>query len=247
MQTAIKKTGALQYIGIDGCRSGWFYAGMDPDGIVWFDIITGIDHIQQFADKDCVILIDIPMGLKKGPGGRACDREARKLLKKKGSSIFPAPSRAALAAATYREACRLNQKHTGKKLSIQSFNIMSKIREVDQFLRNPKRTVQLYEFHPELGFLALNQFKPLTHSKKTPEGRQERTAVLECYVEGTSNIISRASQRFLRKHLALDDIIDALAGLISARFKERLISLPAIADIDEYGIEMTIVYPKVDG
>ena len=66
------------------------------------------------------------------PTGRgAADLEARRRLGPRRSSVFPAPARAVLAAATYEEACALSRAACGKAISKQLFNILPKIREVD--------------------------------------------------------------------------------------------------------------------
>ena len=51
----------------------------------------------------------MPIGLpaRIGPGGRGPERAVRPLLGGRQSSVFPVPSREAIYAPTYRDACRV--------------------------------------------------------------------------------------------------------------------------------------------
>ena len=164
----------MKYAGIDGCRGGWCHVWLDTNGSHGSGILRTIDEWTGLPDNaDAIVLIDMPIGLKEtGPNERRCDSAARKLLKKRGSSIFPAPCRQSLAADEYPLASDLNQAVTGRRLSLQSYYIMPKIRELDRFMRDVARRLDIREFHPELGFLALNRFVPLKHSKKTGPARK---------------------------------------------------------------------------
>jgi predicted RNase H-like nuclease len=97
----------MQLIGIDGCADGWVVASSDQRlDVVDFFVVQRLDGLfRKAATGEALIVIDIPIGLTDG-GPRACDVAARKLLgAPRNSSVFPAPSRQALAAATYDEAC----------------------------------------------------------------------------------------------------------------------------------------------
>ncbi len=72
----------------------------------------------------------------------------------RSSSVFPAPSRPALACSSYKEASRLNQQLTGRQPSRQGWAIAPKIREVDELLREDAEAHGLFrEVHPELCLL----------------------------------------------------------------------------------------------
>jgi predicted RNase H-like nuclease len=115
--------------------------------------------------------IDIPIGLldQISPGGRVCDRLARRLLRRRASSVFSPPTRDILTATHYEQV-------RGHGMSRQAFGIMPKIRQVDRFM--PPALQQLvYEAHLELAFMALAGH-PMQHNKKTPAGREERLQAL---------------------------------------------------------------------
>ena len=93
----------------------------------------------------------------------------RPLLGARQSSVFSVPSRAAIYAADYGEACRIAQatSEPPRKVSKQLFNIAPKIREVDEALRATlERARRVFEVHPELAFWRLNGERALTEPKK---------------------------------------------------------------------------------
>jgi predicted RNase H-like nuclease len=161
--------------GIDGCRGGWIVALLKHE-----DGSLRDHHVilcPTFADvlaldpQPAVIAIDIPIGLLDAwqPGGRECDRQARQLLGRRASSIFSPPTRPMLQATHYEQV-------RTQGLSIQAFNILPKIREVDR-LMTPELQKRIYEAHPELAFISLAGAS-MKHNKKTYEGREERLQVL---------------------------------------------------------------------
>lgn len=234
----------MKYIGIDGCKDGWFYICLDDNQLYNFGILDTIRDLSQISNKSDIVLIDIPIGLReKDKQERSCDKAARKLLQKKGSSVFPAPSRLSLDTKDYQTASKLNLKYTGRKLSKQSYSIIPKIKDVDDYIQTLNRNFRIREFHPELCFLALNNFIPLLYSKKKKEGQIERAKILLKFLNSTSDIIKKASKQFLRKQVAIDDIIDALIGAVTATFKDRIISVPQKPEIDNKNLKMEIVYP----
>jgi predicted RNase H-like nuclease len=122
--------------GINGCRGGWFSIFEElPSRTLASKIFATIDDLTRHIENLDVVAIDVPIGLTdRGP--RACDVAAREMLgAKRGSSVFPAPVRPALGAATYVEACERSLAAQGKKLPKQSFAIYPKIRQLDELLR----------------------------------------------------------------------------------------------------------------
>ena len=77
--------------------------------------------------------------LPSGREGRLCDKEARRRLGRRASTVFPPPVRAALAAATYEDANRISREESGKGMTKQTFAILPKIREVDCLLRKSEK------------------------------------------------------------------------------------------------------------
>ena len=140
--------------------------------------------VPRFADvlaapeAPAIIAVDIPIGLPErvGYGGRAAENAVRPLLGARQSSVFSVPSRAALAAADYRDACRiaLATSDPPRKVSKQLFMIAPKIREVDALsLRRRGRRARVFEVHPEVAFWRLNGEHALDEPKKMKGQRYE--------------------------------------------------------------------------
>ena len=154
------------------------------------------------------------------------------------------PCRQAIYATTYRKACRINQKTLGVKISVQTWNIAGKIREVDDFLINDEKARRCArESHPEICFWALAGGCPMAHYKKTDQGFAERLRLLKKVNPATELIINAALENYPRKYLARDDILDAIAMAISASAgREALVSIPKKPPRDSKGLPMEIVY-----
>lgn len=123
----------MKYIGVDGCKIGWFYTGMNHDNEWEIGASENIEKLWETHTDASLILIDIPIGLPFNEQ-RECDIEARKLLgKSKTSTVFPPPCREALSADSYKEPCEINKKILGKKISLQTYHISKKIKEMEMF------------------------------------------------------------------------------------------------------------------
>lgn len=229
--------------GVDGCRSGWFFVGLDGCCAA-FGLSPSFAALLEAATPEDLILIDIPIGLP-STEPRRCDAEARRVLgPRRASSVFSVPSRGALAARDYREACLINDRCLGRKLSKQSWAIGPKILEVDAILRGggPGRA-RVREIHPEVCFWALNGGRAMAHNKKTAEGAAERLVVLEAAWPRSGDLARRAFEKHRRKGVALDDVLDALAAAVTGNGPEgKLVSLPGSPERDLYGLPMEIVF-----
>jgi predicted RNase H-like nuclease len=109
-----------------------------------------------------IIAVDVPIGLPDSyqAGGRDCDRATRRRLgQARGRSVFAAPVRCVLEvlngpvlalAEKHQEACRRSRGSAlhGKGITRQTFNILQKIREVDDLLHARARVIaSLRLFH----------------------------------------------------------------------------------------------------
>jgi predicted RNase H-like nuclease len=233
-----------ELIGIDGCRGGWLVASSDAAlSALTFSIVDDLEPLIARAERDrAVVAIDIPIGLADG-GPRTCDLEARRLLgRPRGSSVFPAPCRSALPATTYRRACGLSRRALGVALSIECFNIMPKIRQVD-VLMTPGRQAFVREVHPELVFaLASGRPHGLVEPKRTAAGERIRLRLLRGIAPRFDPAAVRARLGLAR--VARDDVIDAVACLVAARriAQGKALVLPAGGvERDSRGLRMEIV------
>jgi predicted RNase H-like nuclease len=213
----------LWLVGADGCRSGWVVAFVRADGDeIMLRIVPRFADVLAAPEAPALIAVDIPIGLPErvGYGGRAAENAVRPLLGARQSSVFSVPSRAALAAEEYREACRiaLATSDPPRKVSKQLYMIAPKIREVDMCLRaDPATAARVREVHPELAFWRLNGECALGEPKKV-KGR--------CYEPGLALrrrlLIDAGLPRAVvngdpPKGAGADDLLDALACATIAR------------------------------
>lgn len=233
-----------RYVGVDACRAGWF--AVELSGDQWrFALYTHISTLWAYHRKAQMILIDMPIGLPED-GYRACDIEARALLKGRASSVFMTPVRAAVYAVTYADACERSLAHTGKKISKQAWNITPRIREIDSFLRiEPPAQAVIRESHPELMFSGLAG-RVIEAPKRTRDGQAARLEVLGRFFPQAQQLLSQAQATYRRREVTTDDVLDALALAVGAR-THHLLSLPAGAHGDDcprdaHGLPMQIIY-----
>jgi len=233
------------YVGIDGCRGGWFCVELGRRD-AWAFSILPVDGVATVARSAKVVLIDIPIGLlDAGPDERTCDREARRLLApKRGSSIFPAPARMTLRAHTYPQALAINRRVTARGLSRQSWAIAPKIKAIDDLLKTDARLrAVLRECHPEICFRALNGGKSMRHNKKTAAGRRERLVILRRFLPAADELYEKARESCRRQQVALDDIIDAMVAAVTAKQGDgNYRTLPARPAHDATGLAMEMVF-----
>lgn len=233
----------MRLLGIDGCRAGWLYVGLDTDtGECTAGILPAIEEILGFAPVPAVVAIDIPIGLTDS-GPRLCEREARKLLgRPRSSSVFPSPVREVLGAASFREACRRAHRIDGRKINRQTWNIIPKIREVDAFLdAYPEWRRKIHEVHPEVSFRAWNRGVAMAHAKKTAQGRAERQRLVVSHFHSAH---PAALARLPRGGWGKDDLVDAFAALWTARrvADGAAVAIPSEPTRDRLGLRMEIVF-----
>jgi predicted RNase H-like nuclease len=190
-----------------------------------------------------VICIDIPIGLLDRPGQRGCDVEARRILGPgRAASVFPAPSRRALAFADYEAASGTNFELTGRHLNRQSFNVGGKVREVDGAMKAGMQD-RVREVHPELCFWALNGRKAMRLNKKTTAGREVRWRVLRRVFEGLGS--NPTVPRELKGLCGADDYVDALVAAWTAACVARgeARRIPEEPEVDERELRMEMWLP----
>ncbi|MFT4114856.1 MAG: DUF429 domain-containing protein [Silvibacterium sp.] len=235
-------------LGVDGCRTGWIAAALSLDArslsfAVFPDFTTLLAHHASAQ----AIAVDMPIGLREDFAPRACDREARRLLGPRGSSIFPAPDRSLLTFCNldgdkqkqYVRACEHSFNRCGKKISLQTFHLLPRIVELDVLL-TPQLQRRVIEAHPELSFLTASGTQ-LAHAKRTAEGYAERRAILERLFPHIA-IPERNTVTGTYRGAQPDDLLDAVIAAWSAlrwhRGEAQL--LPSETERDPRGLRMQI-------
>jgi len=212
--------------GVDGCRAGWVVVlsdGARAEVSVARDF-TGVLEVTRAAR---VVGVDMPIGLldAAAPGGRECDRHARRLLGRgRACSVFSPPARCALTRATYRAALASNRASSAARLgiSIECFFLFPRLREVDEALRADEALARRVE------------------PKRSPRGLSRRVALLR-------RVFPRVAQALRARvtGVAADDVLDAHAVAWSAARVARgaAVCLPENpAPHDARGLPMAIWY-----
>ena len=260
------------FVGVDGCKgvnnskTSWPAIALTEDGNFEAECFNNIADIWNKYRNASKILIDIPIGLRdKGDEGckkeRKCDKEARAKLKPpRASSVFPAPCRTAIyKEADYEKTSKINKQVMGKGLTKQTFAIIPKIHDVDDFLRNNKSArSRIRETHPEICFWGLNGGQAMKYPKKKHKvhdrkGVEERKNLLESVCKSIYPKNYRKIEELLKecnkpeyksKGIAPDDILDALAAAVTAMLGEKneLEKLPQKLEKDSQGLPIQMLY-----
>lgn len=221
--------------GVDGYKKRWIAALADDDGTTKVEIIDSFTELVRRTELELTV-IDVPIGLPE-LGPRRCDPLVRQLIGLRRNSVFPAPIRPMLGAATYDEACNRRRRVEDKGCSKQLFAILPLIEGVDEQM-SPRLQDRIREGHPELSFTALSGQPMLAHKAK-PEGQRQRRELLR-------NVFPDMEQAIVafRRPDAITDILDAYVLLWSA---QRLVrgsgrTLPPEPEYDVRGLRMEMVY-----
>jgi len=237
-------TDSRRLAGVDGCRAGWIVAlssnRVEPHRL---EICSAFRDVLDLAGDAGIIVADIPIGLldERQAGGRQVDREARKMLGPRRSSVFSPPIRPALGCQDWQAAREFG-------LTLQGFGILPKIREVDQVM-TPALQRRVIESHPEVAFRQLAG-SPMENNKKRSAGRRELLRVLATagsieplsHFTNIERTFEQDRQQFRRREVALDDIIDAYVMLVVAsRYASgEADRIPATPPVDGRGLRMEI-------
>ncbi|MFB6248447.1 MAG: DUF429 domain-containing protein [Salinibacter sp.] len=205
--------------GADGYRDGWVVVLWRPaTDTVRPRTVGGVDALLTLPEAPTVLGVDLPIGCPDAaaPGGRACDRQARRLLgHPRGTSVFSPPAYDALQADTYEDALRRNRASgpDAPGLSKQAFHLFSKLRALAARM-TPKRQERVREVHPELAFYAMNGDAAVADSKHTEAGRAARLALLAA--NGFPDV-EAAVEATATGSVGADDVLDAYAACWTAR------------------------------
>ena len=229
--------------GVDGCRAGWVVV-LSGGRETTVRVVPRFSEIAKVAAGAVVLGVDMPIGLlnRAVPGGRDCDRRARRLLGRRACCVFTPPVRSALVARNYARALAVNRRSSAARLgiSIECFGLFAKLREVDAALRRrPALARRVREVHPELAFREMARAPAGLPPKRSPVGRAERLALLErCFPD------VHAAAAAPPRGAAADDVIDAHAVCWSAAriAARRAVCLPEHPGRDARGLPMAIWY-----
>ena len=228
----------MRALGIDGCRAGWAVA-LELEGVLNVRVFETLAQMIEETGATRVV-IDMPIGLPEHQD-REVEILARARLGSRKASVFNVPARSAVYAPTFEAACALNFEAKGKKISLQSWYLCPKIKELDGLLRHDESLrLRVFEGHPELAFAVLNG-SPMAASKKCAQGHQERIAVLKRCGIPAEAVLDTVYQDFRKSDLQIDDVLDALILFWVAKCGGQPITGDAV--IDEFGIPVNLMVP----
>ena len=232
------------FVGIDGYIDGWCCC-IIHDG-VRIELHKNLTTLFENIGINNLTLIDMPVGLSCKNFERFIDFKLRTYLpKNKKSSVFTAPCREAVLSNDYNSAKKANQIITNRSISIQSWNISKKIKELDRFLISQKKNkLTIKESHPEFCFVNLNNNNPLIHSKKTKDGYNERLSILIRNSEGIEMVVKKSIEKFKKEKVKKDDILDSIVLALTSKYwrKNGSRTITQNPEKDEMGIPFEIYY-----
>ncbi len=220
--------------GVTPCPPGWLVASaklhgmtfVPEDPVVYETFREVVDVKPTFA----VIALNVPIGYphRLEPGGRTCDRMARRLLGRRGTAVQSAPT---------RDVVTNGQTPIEDHLAAVNHSLLPRIREVAQEMA-PYRQRSVFEVHPELSFYQLNSDTPLRWSKRFQAGLEERRALLEKRIPGVDRILDAQIEGVEISHLTDAAAILWTARRIAARAATRI---PEEPEWDDEGLRMELV------
>jgi predicted RNase H-like nuclease len=203
---------------------GTIFAPEDPVRIDTF--VDVVDMRPAFS----IIALNAPVGgLDQATvGGRACDREARALLGRRGSAVKSAPINVDSPDGT-----NLLPDH----VDAITRTLLPRYKEVAREMA-PFRQRTIYEVNADLSFFELNGDVPMRWSKYSEKGLDERRSLLESKMPGALRIIDAEVPGATLSHL-----LDAAAILWTARriFAKAAVRIPSEPEWDEQGLRMELV------
>jgi len=219
-------------------------AGVEPSGPGWL-VVTGklqgvslfpeppqvmgtIVEILDYRPSFEIVALHAPIGLpsEHHPGGRACDREARRLLgPRRGAAIVSPPARSVLD----------DEKGAGMSAVVRM--LLPRMREVQRDVASYHQRV-VFEVHPELGFYQMNEDSPLRNGKRTRAGIEERLSLLQAKMPGLARLLDNRPEA-----VSLPRLLDACVDLWTARrIAARAVArLPEVPEWNEDGLRMELV------
>jgi len=235
----------LKTLGIDGCQAGWIAISLDDEHAGYW-LLESNQELKEYLEEFDRIFIDVPIGLTEDEYVRQCDAELRDVLGPDyQASVFNPPIRPALHAPTYAEASMTSYETTGKKISIQAWNITPNIKIIDQYLQNnEKLRTKVFESHPELLFRILNGNNSILQKKATKKGLRHRLKLLKDRSKYADDFFRDIKEEYRRNQVDEDDIVDAMALAWFARqsIENEMKTLPDDPPEDSTGLPMAIHY-----
>ncbi len=234
----------MKTAGIDGCKKGWLIISFDDDNPN-YNVLRDKEELEDAFRSYDRIFIDMPIGLEDEQYHRECDELMRKAIGNEyAPSVFTPPIRPALHAPSYAEANMISYDYTEKKLSLQAWNIVPKIQQVDDLLqKHEELREQVLESHPEYLFQILNKGM-LFQKKNLKKGIKHRLELIKAQEPVADDFFRDIKEDYRRNEVAEDDIVDAMVLALFAKrsVKKELKTIPEEVPVDSAGLKKAYHY-----
>jgi predicted RNase H-like nuclease len=215
-------------------QPGWLVASAKLQGATMAPepprVLTSFADVLDEKPSFAVIALWAPIGLldKPDPGGRLCERAGRALLGPRRGAIRSAPSWLAVERVGERASVGLD--------AVTAALMPHYVEVANEMAPYRQRTV--FEVHPELSFLQLNDDRPLETSKRTAAGGAQRRQLVQRRIPAVERILDASISGVQRAQL-----LDATASLWTARriLARAVTRLPADPVWDSRGLRMEMV------
>ncbi len=214
-----------KYFGLDGCRDGWVAACLNNGRLSIEFYETILKFIQVNPDMD-ECLIDMAIGFPSCKEQVRPEKAARKLLKKRGVTVFSVPCRQVVESVSSKESAIQNKDHLKKlnkgvldvSLTQQTLAIIPKMAEIDSFLKDhPEYKNRICESHPEVCFARLNGNRAVDIKKTRREGLEKRIELLKQHLE--LGELDDMPALVKKGNCKPDDVMDAVCLAVAAKYK----------------------------
>jgi predicted RNase H-like nuclease len=223
--------------GVEPVRGGWLVAPGNLQGITLAPqpahVLESLADVLDYRPSFAVVALHAPVGAPDEAGEwREADLAARQRLGRRRAAVVRAPSRAVLEAETFEDARLIDP-----SLDIVQWRSLAKaaeaIREVQSW-----RQRAVWEVHPELALMQMNDGEPVEYGRRTQHGRKVRRELLVSKLPGAERVLAARPQGVRE-----DKLIDALADLwVARRIIARAITrMAADAKWNDDGVRMDIV------
>jgi predicted RNase H-like nuclease len=241
-------------VGVDWAGGQWFCVKFRDGTYAECALESTFEAVWTQCGTADRIVVDIPIGL---PSESTTLKQREKLDARARSvtgfpsSVFPAPSRAAVSKAaageSYEVVSSANRAEIGKGLSRQSYQLAAAAGQVDTVLQNNEEArTSVAEAHPEVCFRGLLG-RQLRHRKTAAAGVGERLDALGVALEHPEATLRNVTTDLPEdsEGVAVDDVLDALVLAVVAAADE-IQYLPHEPAVDTTGIPMRMAYTAED-
>jgi predicted RNase H-like nuclease len=196
-------------------------------------VLESLGDVLDYRPSFTVVALHAPVGAPDETGEwREADLAARQRLGRRRAAVVRAPSRAVLEANSFEEARQIDP-----SLDIVQWRSLSKAAEAIREVQSWRQRV-VWEVHPELALMQMNDGEPVEYGRRTQHGRKVRRELLITKLPGAERVLAERPSGVRE-----DKLIDALADLwVARRIIARAITrMAADAKWNDDGVRMDIV------